>query len=163
MRIVTRCVFFFISVLACVHGNAQDNLYARFTTRENQERMYRNLINYTINRNLTLSLNDTTESSWEDAFGALGLLYRNEWVDKKVDTAFENIGQRSKDFQRSLLELAYSNYPSVYRYQTMQLINALLKAGGVEGYCVVVELDDQKAPVRIDELLSQLLKAESLK
>ena len=35
----------------------------------------------------------------------------------------------------------------------LRLVNALLKAGGAEGYCVVIDLDDQKRPVALDEVL----------
>ncbi len=34
-----------------------------------------------------------------------------------------------------------------------KLVNGLLKAGGANGYCVVIELDDKQAPVRIDDIL----------
>jgi hypothetical protein len=44
-----------------------------------------------------------------------------------------------------------------------KLINGLLKAGGANGYCVVVELDDKESSVILDELIPYLLKAESLK
>jgi hypothetical protein len=44
-----------------------------------------------------------------------------------------------------------------------KLISGLLKAGGANGYCVVVELDDNESAVTVDELLPYLLKAESLK
>ena len=37
-----------------------------------------------------------------------------------------------------------------------QLVNALLQAGGASGYCIVLQLDDQKAPVRLKELLPYL-------
>ena len=44
-----------------------------------------------------------------------------------------------------------------------KIINALLIAGGAHGYCVVIELDDTKSPVTLDEILPHLLKAESHK
>jgi hypothetical protein len=103
---------------------AQDNLFARYTTKENQEKTYQNLINYTINRNLSLPLNDSTESNWQDAFSALELLlYRDPAVDKKIDEAFASIESTSKEFQRSLLEVAYTNYASGYTQQVEQLLN----------------------------------------
>jgi hypothetical protein len=39
-----------------------------------------------------------------------------------------------------------------------KLVNALLKAGGANGYCVVIELDDKNAPVLIEEILPYLKK-----
>ncbi len=34
-----------------------------------------------------------------------------------------------------------------------KLVNALLKAGGADGYCVVIDLDDKKAPVTLHDLI----------
>lgn len=39
-----------------------------------------------------------------------------------------------------------------------KLINGLLKAGGANGYCVVIEIDDKHAPVTINDLVSYLPK-----
>ncbi len=39
-----------------------------------------------------------------------------------------------------------------------KLVNGLLKAGGANGYCVVIELDDTDAPVTINSLLPYLPK-----
>ncbi|MEO8721209.1 MAG: hypothetical protein ABI372_08900 [Ginsengibacter sp.] len=39
-----------------------------------------------------------------------------------------------------------------------KLVNGLLKAGGANGYCVVIELDDKNAPVTINDLLPYLPK-----
>lgn len=102
---------------------AQDNLFARYTTAESKTKTYNNLINYTITHNLSFSLNDSTEQNWEDAFGALELLlYKNAAIDKKIDEAFKNIELRSTGFQRALLELSYTNYPSVYNTQATYLL-----------------------------------------
>lgn len=39
-----------------------------------------------------------------------------------------------------------------------KLVNGLLKAGGANGYCVVIELDDKHAPVTINDVISYLPK-----
>lgn len=39
-----------------------------------------------------------------------------------------------------------------------KLINGLLKAGGANGYCVVIEIDDKHAPVTINDLVPYLPK-----
>jgi hypothetical protein len=39
-----------------------------------------------------------------------------------------------------------------------KLVNGLLKAGGANGYCVVIEIDDKQAPVTIKDLLPYLPK-----
>ncbi len=102
---------------------AQDNLYARYTTNENRDKIHKRLVNNTILFNLSLPLTDTTEEKWEESFGAMEfLLYKNPMVDKKIEEAFENLQSRSKSFQRALLELAYTSYPSRYLTQTGDLL-----------------------------------------
>ena len=39
-----------------------------------------------------------------------------------------------------------------------KLVNGLLKAGGANGYCVVIELDDKHAPVTINDVITYLSK-----
>ena len=39
-----------------------------------------------------------------------------------------------------------------------KLVDAIKKAGGADGYCIVIEIDDQQKPVSIDEILSYLNK-----
>lgn len=118
-------------------GLSQDNLFARFTTRESKNRIYQNLVNNTINRNLSIPLTDSTEANWEDAFGAMQLLLlRNETIDKKIAEAFGIIETRSISFQRALLELAYTNYPSEYQDQAAAL---LLTTGDVKIFAMCAE------------------------
>ncbi len=102
---------------------AQDNLYTSYTTAGERIKLYRNLVGNSINKNLGLALTDSTEDKWEEAFGAMELLlYKNMWVDARIKYAFDSIQHRSKDFQRSLLELAYTNYPSIFRQQANELL-----------------------------------------
>lgn len=39
-----------------------------------------------------------------------------------------------------------------------KLVNGLLKAGGANGYCVVIEIDDKQAPVTLHDIISYLPK-----
>lgn len=118
-----KYLFFLLFLFLHLNILAQDNLYAPYTTTAYKNKIYNNLINYSIKHNLSLSLNDSTEQNWEDAFSALELLlYRDVTVDKKIAGAFESIEDRSIDFQRALLELAYTNYPSVYILQAKELL-----------------------------------------
>ena len=123
MRTCNKYLLLFLILFLQKNIIAQDNLFARYTTKENQEKTYRNLINYTIRRNLSLPLQDSTESNWQDAFSALELLFfRDSIIDKKINEAFLKIGSVSNEFRRSLLELAYTNYPTVYNEQVQQLL-----------------------------------------
>ena len=87
-------------------------LFAQNATKEKRAQEYRNLVNNSINKNLLLPLTDSTEENWEDAFDALKYInYRSLWVYNKIKLAFfDSLEKRSTHFQRSLLELANSNY-----------------------------------------------------
>ena len=99
-------------------------LYASYTTDAAKAKLHDRLIKYSINKNLSLPLNDSTEENWEDAFSAIEvLLYKSPFTDEKIHTAFEVIEQRSTDFQKALLELAYSNYPGIFFRNVKSLLN----------------------------------------
>ena len=55
-----------------------------------------------------------------------------------------------------------SNGSRVYSDQ-QKLINAIQQASGPDGYCVVIELDDKRQPVNINEVLPFILRSESHK
>ena len=87
-------------------------LFAQNATKEKRGQEYRNLVNNSINKNLSLPLTDSTEENWQDAFEALQYInHRSLWVYNKIKLAFfDSLEKRSTGFQRSLLNLAYSNY-----------------------------------------------------
>ena len=58
----------------------------------------------------------------------------------------------------------WSGYNGSRVYSDQQkLIEAIKLAGGPDGYCVVIELDDKKQPVNINEVLPFILRSESHK
>jgi hypothetical protein len=150
----TFIIFFFFQL----NLFAQDNLFAPYTTAANKNKIYNNLINYTINHNLSLTLNDSTEQNWEDAFGALEiLLYRNAMVDNKVDQAFQYFQSGTKEFQRALLELAYTNYPSVYNSQ----VNALLQRtddAKIFAMCSEYLLQNKQDSLSVDTIEEKMIR-----
>ncbi|MEO6453411.1 MAG: hypothetical protein ABIN97_05030 [Ginsengibacter sp.] len=102
---------------------AQDYLYAPYTTAASRAKLYRNLIEFSINKNLSRPLNDSTEQNWEEAFDALELLlHKNDWVDSRINYAVNSIQLRTVQFQRALLELIYTNYPGNYIIQISALL-----------------------------------------
>jgi hypothetical protein len=151
-----KIFFFLIFILAQFNCIAQDNLFARFTTKENQKKIYANLINNTIYKNLSLPLDSSSEANWQDAFEALELLLmRNDVIDKKIGNAFESISARSTGFQRALLELAYTNYPSVYRQQVTSLFE---QTGNVKIFAMCAEYllqNDSTSAEMIREMISK--------
>jgi hypothetical protein len=100
-----------VNLLLCLNLSAQtDHVpYAPHTTKENRVKEYRNLVNHSINKNLSLDLTDSTEENWEDAFWAMELInYKSPWTDSRIRLAFDSIEKRSIGFQRAALELIYT-------------------------------------------------------
>jgi len=106
------CTIIVIALFFSLPVFAQDvAIYAPDAIKTNRTQQHRNIINNLINKNLSLQLTDSTEEFWQDAFYALELInYKSMWVDGRISMAFDSIEKRSTGFQRSLLELAYSNY-----------------------------------------------------
>ncbi|MBK7884044.1 MAG: hypothetical protein IPJ81_09780 [Chitinophagaceae bacterium] len=108
-----------------VHVNAQQDtsLFVKDALKENRVKEYKNIVKNGITKNLSLPLNDSTEEYWQNAFWSMELIsYKSSWVKIKINTAFDSIQNRSLDFQRALLELAYSNYKKDYVFPVNQLI-----------------------------------------
>lgn len=117
-RLLFVLLFCFFSIpLFC------QDIYCRDATKANREKLYRNLVNNTINRNLSLPLTDTTEENWQDAFHGLALIrYRSPWVDNRIKTIFNSFTARSMPFQYAFLELLHSNYPGVFIEEVRKLL-----------------------------------------
>jgi hypothetical protein len=99
-------------------------LYTSYTTIAARAKLHERLVNYSIIKNLSTPLNDSTEEKWEEAFDAIEiLLYKSPFSDKKIHGAFEEIENRSIDFQKALLQLAYTNYPAVFDQQVKNLLH----------------------------------------
>ncbi len=106
-----------------IFGQYDAPLYTSYTTSTARLKLHDRLIKYSINTNLSMQLADSTEENWEDAFSAIEvLLYKSPFSDSKIHKAFETAGYRSIDFQKSLLELAYSNYPGIFFSQVKKLL-----------------------------------------
>ncbi len=103
---------------------AQDSaaVYTSYTTAEKRLTTHRNIINNSITKNLSLPLTAETEENWEDAFYSMALInYRTLWIDNRIKTAFDSIGYRTPEFQRSLIEMIYTVYPNDFNDEVFQL------------------------------------------
>ncbi len=97
-------------------------LYTSYTTTAERAKLHDRLIK-SITKNLSEPLSDSTEENWEDAFSAIEVLqFRTPFSDEKVINAVENLDQRSADFQKSLLEMIYSNYPIQFLTQVNHIL-----------------------------------------
>ncbi|MEO6405249.1 MAG: hypothetical protein ABIY51_02995 [Ferruginibacter sp.] len=113
-----------ISVMYAWLGHSQGvDLYLKATLKVNQDKLYRNLVQYTINHNLSQPLSDSTEENWQDAFQAMEVLqYNKPWIERQMHTASESLISRTVFFQRSFLELLYSHYPGKFIQPVQQLL-----------------------------------------
>ncbi|MEJ7586647.1 MAG: hypothetical protein WKI04_03690 [Ferruginibacter sp.] len=106
-------------------SQADGAVYFKGAIKENRDKVYRNILQNSITKNISLTLNTETEENWTDAFGAIELLhYRSPWIDSRISIAFDSLEKRGTDFQRSLLELAFSGYPGLFKQQVTALLNS---------------------------------------
>ena len=114
--------FFALLIICCLPQTHYAQLYFKGALKANREKVHRNLVQQTINKNLSLPLADSTEENWQSAFNAMEVLrYRNMWIDGKIIAAGQQVHQRSVGFQRAALELFYSLYPDTL-YQPVKLL-----------------------------------------
>lgn len=122
-----RKIFQFIIIFLLCHSQiyAQYNvpLYTSYTTDAARAKTKKGLINYSISKNFTLPLSDSTEENWKEAFAAMEVMqYNTPFTKTKVASAFDSIEIRSVSFQRALMEVAYSNYPGKFLEQAGYLL-----------------------------------------
>ena len=118
--------FYLLIIFFCSNLAAQpaDVFYSKDTKAENRLRLYKNLVNNAITKNLSYPLSDSTEENWMDAFNAMELIrYKSPWTESRIHTAFDGVEKRSVYFQRALLELLYANYPLTFLKEVELLIN----------------------------------------
>jgi len=157
-----RPLIFISLLIICFHHNSAQT-FSRDVLKDNRDKLYRNIVSNTINHNLSVTLTDSTEDVWQDAFGALELIhYRSPWIDKKINTAFEGIQNRTVSFQRSLLELGYANYPGIFFTQVRGLLPVTADAK-IFAMCAVYILKSEHAADELGflkEMNSQKLSAD---
>ena len=116
-----RLLLISILLICCRQNFAQP--FMRDVLKSNRDKLYRNIVNNTINSNLYTKLTDSTEDRWQDAFAAIELLhYRSPWIDNKIHIAFNEMQHRTTTFQRALLELGYTIYPEIFYTQVRSLL-----------------------------------------
>ena len=120
-------------------------LFFKSTLKANREKMYRNLVQNGINKNLSVPLTDSAEETWQGAFWALELLQlKSLWINGRIDLAAEEMHARSETFQRAALELLYSNYPGKY-YQPVKLLLMQTNNAKIFAMCAAYILNSDNA------------------
>ncbi len=98
-------------------------VFVKSTLKANREKMVQNLLQHSINENLSQALTDSTEADWQSAFTALEFLqYQSPWVTERIDQACEELGTRTIPFECALLQLLHGNYPNRYYAQVRSLL-----------------------------------------
>jgi hypothetical protein len=120
-RFPLLCLLLFFSLLSFCQP--EQAIFFKGAIKEKKQALQKNFIN-TINKNLSLPLNEDTEEYWVDAFGVIELLHTSPpWADARIISAFDGVQNRSLYFQRALLELAYANYKNSLVKQITSLLN----------------------------------------
>ena len=131
--------------------------------REKRNILYRNLVQNTITKNLSLPLSFDTEENWIDAFWAIELLrYQSPWINGRINTAIDSIEKRSPIFQRALLELVFSSYPNQYIKQVNALLNSCEDAK-VFAMGVAYRMQNNLSPFpnnQLENKITQLIKTK---
>ncbi len=105
-------VFFFLlfSVAACCFGQQNKN-----TLIANRDKLYKNIVSNTINKNLDETLSSYTQNNWQAAFYAITLLhYKNVFIDGKISFAVKKISFYENSFAQALLDVLYASYKGKY-------------------------------------------------
>lgn len=153
-------LLFFLSIENEVSAQNNSIVFAKYTTETNRSKLYNNLVR-SINKDLLLSLNEETESKWQDAFSSIELLhYNGDWIRNRIVYAFDSVQYRTAWFQRSLLELIYTEYPKLFvknaRELLLQTSNSKILAMCAE--YLLQNSNDEKTKALLKKLLIKKIK-----
>ena len=157
-------IFIGLLLFLCVQNevNAQNDsiVFAKYTMATNRNKLYNNLVR-NINKDLLLSINEETESNWEDAFSSIELLHYNaDWIRNRIVYAFDSVQYRTPGFQRALLELIYTEYPKLFVKNAKEL---LLQTSNSKNFAMCAEYllqnsNDEKTRTFLKKLLIKKIK-----
>ena len=151
---------FFVFLFCNLQSFAQYNvpLYTSYTTDAARAQMKHDLIHYSISKNFSLPLTDSTEENWEEAFDAMEVIrYNTDFTLQKVESAFDSIETTSVSFQRALMEVAYSNYPRKFLKQTLSLLEKT-NDPKIFAMCAEYLMQGNKSEVEKENLSKKLLQ-----
>ncbi len=105
-------------------GQSTDPVYFESTTQQNRIRLYKQLVDTSIRQYLSDPIADSTEGEWNEAFWSIELLvYKNDFIKKKLTEAWKKADGLSEYFQNNLLEVCYAVYPTEFKKQVNDLLN----------------------------------------
>ena len=137
--------FFLLLIAVGFAIGSEAQLFFRNTLKANRDKLYQNLTKNSIQKNLSVSLTDSTEEDWQGAFYALELLQlKSPWVNNRIDSAAVLMHSLSPGFQRAALEMLYSNYPEKY-YQEVKFLLMQTTNAKIFAMCAAYILNSSKA------------------
>jgi len=83
------------------------------------------------------------------------LFYKSPFSDSRIQKAFEEIEGRSIEFQKALLELAYTNYPGLFSQQAKKLLG-ITEDPKVFAMCAEYLLQQKNDPLLINTIKESL-------
>jgi len=149
-----RYIFILLFFSAGFTAAAQTDTIPFFkdATKAARAKTYNNIVKNIITKNLAAPLTDSTEEDWESAFYAMEVLqYKQPWVLEKIKTAFNGVEKRSTGFQRSLMELCYTNYFLECRDAVKKLLLHTPNAK-VFAMCAAYLLRADPSPANLDKI-----------
>ncbi len=150
----------FLSITDEVIAQRDSVVFANYTIATNRSKLYNNLVR-NINKDLLLSINEETESNWQDAFSSIELIHYNaDWIRNRIVYAFDSVKHRTNDFQRALLELIYTEYPKLFVKNAREL---LLQTSDSKIFAMCSEyllqnINDEKTRAFIKKLIIKKIK-----
>jgi hypothetical protein len=117
-------LFFFVVFLNSAFAQYDVPLYTTYTTAAARAEMYEQVIKNTITRNFSIELTDSTENYWEDAFSAMEVFnFKSPATFNKIKLAFDSFEKRSHSFQRALMEVVYTLYPTDFTSEVNRILS----------------------------------------
>lgn len=94
-----------------------------FTTKQSRTQHNKKLVDTVINGSLRAPLSAATEKEWRSAFWAMELmLYKTPQTKTKLQEAWNKAQRLSETFQKALLEVSFTLYPTAFRKEATKLL-----------------------------------------
>src|ERR687883_217770 len=119
---LSYCLLFVSKIFG--QGANTNPVYFEFTTQQNRAKLYKQMVDTSIRLYLSDPISDSTEGEWNEAFWSIELLmYKNDFVKKKLTEAWKKADSLSEYFQKNLLEVCYAVYTTEFKKQVNNLLN----------------------------------------
>ena len=157
-KIMLSAIVFMLMVPLAALTQTAAPVYFNGAIKAKRTAQYKNIVQNTITKNLSLPLNVDTEENWQDAFWAMELLhYKSPWADTRIRLAFDSVEKRTIGFQRALLELAYTSYSNRFIKPVTALLNKSMEVKIIAMCAEYLIQGNSLSPVIADRIKKQLL------